>query len=402
MKELSKEMTVKAGQKCTAIRRAIIPEKYIDDVSIALKERLEKVTIGEPPQKEVRMGPLASAEQKSEVLDKIRELKQHCQVVIDNNDKFDVIGGCPSKGAFVAPTVLLCESPLKNKDVHEIEAFGPVTTLMPYNGAEEAIKLAKMGEGSLVGSLVTSDQQITREIVIGSASHHGRLLVLNKSCAKESTGHGSPLPSLVHGGPGRAGGGEEMGGVRGVFHYMQRTAIQGHPDSIMAITQTYQEGATQTFDQIHPFKKYFEELHIGDCHKTHGRTVTEADIIQFANVSWDHFYAHTDITSLDGSFFEERVAHGYFIMSAAAGLFVDPAKGPVMANYGLDDLRFVKPVYAGTTIFVELTVKEKIDQENKEDEKPRGIVKWQVTVKDQLEELVALGTILTLVEKKGL
>jgi oxepin-CoA hydrolase/3-oxo-5,6-dehydrosuberyl-CoA semialdehyde dehydrogenase len=298
-------------------------------------------------------------------------------------------------------TLLYCKNPLSNLEPHNVEAFGPVSTVIPYSTTGEAIELAKMGKGSLVGSIVTADDHFAKEIILGTAAWHGRLMVLNKDCAKESTGHGSPMPHLVHGGPGRAGGGEEMGGVRGVMHYMQRTALQGSPTTLTHVLNTYLPGAKQTEDVVHPFRKYFEDLKVGDTWTTHKRTVTEADIVNFANISGDNFYAHTDETSLEGTLFEKRVAHGYFIMSAAAGLFVDPKKGPVLANYGIDELRFTKPVYVGATIGVKLTVKEKIYQEKRgDDDIPKGIVKWYVQVSDETGELVALATILTLVQRR--
>lgn len=402
IKEVSKEMTVKAGQKCTAVRRTIVPEKLIPEVAKALKERLEKVSMGDPTQEGVRMGPLAGIEQVQEVLSKVQELKKTCELFY-HNENFTLAGGSKEKGSFFPPTLLIAKDALRESACHNIEAFGPVSTIMGYKNTDEAIELAKKGKGSLVGSLVTYDKAFAKEVVLGAASHHGRLLMLNRDCAKESTGHGSPMPQLVHGGPGRAGGGEEMGGVRGISHYMQRTAIQGHPSMLTHLTEVYQPGAERPEVNLHPFKKYFEELEIGETLTTHKRTVTEADIVNFANLSWDHFYAHTDETAIDSeTFFEKRVAHGYFIISAAAGLFVSPGKGPVLANYGLDELRFMKPVYVGATIGVKLTVKEKIAQVDREGEIPRGIVKWQVEVTDQEGEMVALATILTLVKKRPL
>jgi oxepin-CoA hydrolase/3-oxo-5,6-dehydrosuberyl-CoA semialdehyde dehydrogenase len=398
IKEVSKEMTVKAGQKCTAVRRIIVPENRVDEVGKALAARLDKVVIGDPLDKDVRMGSLASRDQLDEVSSKVAELSSLAKMIY-SRENLELKGGSKDKGAFISPTLFYCDRPFEKTAVHEIEAFGPVSTIVPYKSTSEAVELANMGRGSLVGSVVTADDNIATEIVLGASPWHGRMLVLNKDCAKESTGHGSPMPQLVHGGPGRAGGGEEMGGLRGVFHYMQRTAIQGSPTTLSKITGVYQPKAKQTKPPKHPFRLHFEELEVGHTHTTHKRTITETDIVNFANVSWDHFYAHTDTTSLEGSFFEQRVAHGYFIISAAAGLFVDPGKGPVLANYGLDELRFIKPVYAGATIFVKLTVKEKIDQENKPEDRPRGIVKWQVEVFDETEETVALGTILTLVAK---
>lgn len=398
IKEVAKEITVKAGQKCTAIRRTIVPASKVEAVKEALSKRLAKVVIGDPREEGVRMGPLASCSQKEDVLAKIQELRASCELVYQS--ELQLKGGDAEKGAFVPPTVLFCADPFKNKAVHETEAFGPVTTIIPYQNLDEAIELVNMGEGSLVSSIVTTDARVSQDFVLGTAAFNGRILILNESCAKESTGHGSPMPQLVHGGPGRAGGGEEMGGVRGVFHYMQRTAIQGHPTSITDVTQVYQRGGEFKSDVRHPFSKYFEELEVGETLITQKRTVTEADIVNFANLSWDHFYAHTDVTSLEGTIFEQRVAHGYFVISAAAGLFVKGDKGPVLANYGLDELRFLKPVYAGATIGVKLTCKEKISQDPKPDESPRGIVKWLVDVYDESGETVALATILTLVQKK--
>jgi len=399
VKELAKEMTVKAGQKCTAIRRAIIPEDLVDAVSKAVQARLQKITIGDPQVEGVRMGSLASREQLEEVQSKIEQLKKNNEVIYQNQ-QLELKGGSLEKGAFISPTLLLCSQPFQNDDVHNIEAFGPVSTLIPYKTTEEAAILANKGEGSLVGSIVSYDSSFISELTAEIASHHGRLYFLDRECAKEATGHGSPLPQLVHGGPGRAGGGEEMGGLRGVFHYMQRTAVQGHPSVITDITHIYQPGSKKIESEHHPFRYYFEDLFVGQTLTTHKRTITEADIVNFANVSWDHFYAHTDDTSFENTLFEKRVAHGYFIISAAAGLFVHPAKGPVLANYGLDELRFTKPMYVGATMYVKLTCKEKIIQEDREDEVPRGIVKWNVEVYDETNELSALATILTMVAKK--
>ncbi|MCL4149189.1 UNVERIFIED_CONTAM: hypothetical protein GTU68_031948 [Idotea baltica] len=400
IKEIRKEMTVKCGQKCTAIRRIFVPEPMIQDVQIALGKALSQTTIGDPTIKEVRMGALAGKVQVKEVQERLDILLNNSEIVFGDRENFEVIGADRNKGSFLSPILMLQMEPHEYTDVHNVEAFGPASTLMPYNGIEEAITLAKMGMGSLCSSISTYDDKLAREYVVGAASHHGRILVLNRDCAKESTGHGSPMPMLVHGGPGRAGGGEEMGGMRGVKHYMQRCAIQGSPTTLTEITQSYQYGAAFKDPGKHPFKKHFEELEIGDTIVTHKRTITEADIVNFANVSWDHFYAHTDITSLDGTTFEQRVAHGYFILSAAAGLFVDPAKGPVLLNYGLDECRFTKPIYAGATIGVKCTVKEKIDQEKKsENDIPKGIVKFLVEVYDETGETVALATILTMIKK---
>ena len=400
IKEVQKEMTVKAGQKCTAIRRIIVPANKVEDVQIALGKRLAKTTLGDPSVEGVRMGSLAGLEQREEVKEKVLELSKSQEIVYGDLNHFDVVGADKEKGAFLAPILFLNDDPFTKTDCHNIEAFGPVSTIMPYKNIEEAIELAKMGKGSLVCSIITADDSIAKEFVMGAAANHGRILILNADCAKESTGHGSPMPMLTHGGPGRAGGGEEMGGKRGVMHYLQRTAVQGHPTSITKVTNVFQYGAAQTENDVHVFRKHFEELEIGETVFTQKRTITEGDIVNFANVSWDHFYAHTDVTSLDGTIFEERVAHGYFILSAAAGLFVDAKKGPVLLNYGLEECRFVKPVYAGATIGVRFTVKEKVDQEKRSEEDiAKGIVKFLVDVYDETGETVAIATILTMVKK---
>ncbi len=400
IKELRREMTVKAGQKCTAVRRIFVPENKMEDTWKALTKALGQTTIGNPENEKVRMGALAGLSQREEVRAQVRRLLASSQMIYGSLDSVTVIDADATKGAFISPLLLLNETPFTSEEPHEIEAFGPVSTIMPYKGAEEAIALSKKGKGSLCSSIVTADPNIARSYVLGAATHHGRILIINEECAKENTGHGSPLPLLVHGGPGRAGGGEEMGGIRGVKHYMQRVAVQGSPSMITSLTHTYQPHARQLVEEKHPFRKYFEELQIGDTVITHKRTITEADISNFANLSWDHFYAHTDHTSLDGTLFEKPVAHGYLILSAAAGLFVDAGKGPVMLNYGLEECRFLKPVYAGTTIGVKLTCKEKIAQEKKLDtDLPRGIVKWYVDVYDNTVESVAIATILTMVQK---
>jgi oxepin-CoA hydrolase/3-oxo-5,6-dehydrosuberyl-CoA semialdehyde dehydrogenase len=401
IKEVRKEMTVKCGQKCTAIRRVIVPENLMEDVQIALGKSLQKTTIGDPRVEGVRMGALAGKSQVEEVRERILMLKENAELVYGDIEKVETLGGDPEKGAFFSPILLRQDNPFTHTAAHEVEAFGPVATIMPYKDMEEAIQLSKMGKGSLVTSISTFDDKIAREYVLGAASHHGRILILNRENAKESTGHGSPMPLLVHGGPGRAGGGEEMGGVRGVKHYMQRCAIQGSPTTLTEVTQQYQVGGKYKDPGKHVFRKYFEELQVGETVITHKRTVTDADIVNFANVSWDHFYAHTDATSLEGTIFEQRVAHGYFILSAAAGLFVDPGKGPVLLNYGLEECRFTKPVYPGMTIGVRLTVKEKVDQEKRDEEDiPKGIVKFLVDVYDETGETVAIATILTMVQKK--
>ncbi len=401
IKEVRKEMTVKAGQKCTAIRRIFVPGNRMEEVWKDISKALSQTTIGNPRNEKVRMGSLAGLGQREEVISQVNKLLSSSRIIYGSLDKVDVIDADAGQGAFMSPVLLVNDNPMSTSEAHEIEAFGPVSTVMPYRDIDEAIELSRKGKGSLCSSIVTADDRIAVDYVLGAATHHGRILVLNSDCAKESTGHGSPLPLLVHGGPGRAGGGEEMGGVRGVHHYMQRVAVQGSPTTLTAVTRIYQQHGKTREEERHPFRKYFDELQIGDTLHTHKRTVTEADIVNFANVSWDHFYAHTDHTSLEGTVFEKPVAHGYFILSAAAGLFVDAAKGPVLLNYGLEECRFMKPVYAGSTIGVQLTCKEKTEQEQKdENDIPKGIVKWLVEVRDETGDLVALATILTMVRKK--
>jgi oxepin-CoA hydrolase/3-oxo-5,6-dehydrosuberyl-CoA semialdehyde dehydrogenase len=400
VKECVKEMTIKAGQKCTAVRRIIVPENLLDEVQDAIAARLATTKIGDPATEGVRMGALATKLQVERVRANVDLLAQSQQMVFGNLDNFEVMGASKEAGAFFPPVLFRNENPFTATAVHDIEAFGPVATIMPYKDMGAAIELAKMGKGSLVSSIVTPSNTEAVEYVVGAASMHGRILVLNKDCAKESTGHGSPMPLLTHGGPGRAGGGEEMGGKRGVLHYLQRTAIQGHPSTITAITQQFQVGAAMPEAQPHVFRKHFEELVVGETVFTHKHTVTDADIVNFANVSGDNFYAHMDATSLEGTIFERRVAHGYFILSKAAGLFVDPKKGPVLLNYGIEEARFTKPVYPGATIGVRFTVKEKIDQEKRSEEDiAKGIVKFLVDVFDETGETVALATILTMVKK---
>jgi oxepin-CoA hydrolase/3-oxo-5,6-dehydrosuberyl-CoA semialdehyde dehydrogenase len=402
IKEVRKEVTVKCGQKCTAIRRVIVPEAYLEDVQIALGKAFAKTVVGNPRNEAVRMGSLAAQSQRADVLEKLALLRQDSELVYGDPSKVDVIDASYDQGAFLSPMLLVNNDPFHKTATHEVEAFGPITTLMPYDTLEDAVALTKMGKGSLVCSITTHDNRIARDFVLDSASHHGRILVLNRESAPESTGHGSPMPLLVHGGPGRAGGGEEMGGKRGVMHYLQRTAIQGSPTTLTAITHVYQYGAHQPEAEPHLFRQYFEDLQIGHTVFTHKHTVTEADIVNFANVSGDNFYAHMDATSLEGTIFERRVAHGYFVLSKAAGLFVDPKKGPVLLNYGLDEARFTKPVYPGMTLGVRFTVKEKADQEKRTPEDiAKGIVKFLVDVYDETGETVALATILTMVKKRN-
>ena len=401
IKEVSKEITVKAGQKCTAVRRIFVPDSLIDEVQSALIKRLASTKVGDPSLEGVRMGALATQLQVERVRENATLLAKSQEMVFGSLvDEVQVLGADAKHGAFFSPILFRNNNPFQQTDVHDIECFGPVSTLMPYKSLEDAISLARMGKGSLVSSIVTPDDQEAMDYVLGAGSMHGRVLVLNERCAKESTGHGSPMPLLTHGGPGRAGGGEEMGGKRGVLHYLQRTAIQGHPSTITKITQQFQVGADMPEANPHVFRKHFEELVIGETVFTHKHTVTDADIVNFANVSGDNFYAHMDATSLEGTIFERRVAHGYFVLSKAAGLFVDPKKGPVLLNYGLDEARFTKPVYPGATLGVRFTVKEKIDQEKRsEDDIAKGIVKFLVDVYDETGETVALATILTMVRK---
>lgn len=401
VKEVRKEMTTKAGQKCTAVRRIFVPANKLEDVYIDLGKSLGQTIIGNPLNSRVRMGSLAGQTQRNEVKQQVQRLLASSQVIYGSLDSVDVVDADAQTGAFISPLLLLNQQPQHSKEVHEVEAFGPVATVMPYATMEEAVYLAKMGKGSLCSTIVTASEKNARHYILGAGTHHGRILILNNDCAKESTGHGSPLPMLVHGGPGRAGGSEEMGGVRGVKHYMQRMAVQGSPTMLTAVGNSYQPHAKQVEDVVHPFRKYFEDLQVGETLVTAKRTITEADISNFANLSWDHFYAHTDHTALEGTPFEKPVAHGYFILAAAAGLFVDAKKGPVLLNYGIDELRFTKPVYAGTTIGVRLTVKEKTQQDKKDDaDVPKGIVKWYVEVYDNTGETVAVATILTMVRRR--
>ena len=400
IKEVTREITVKAGQKCTAVRRIIVPGNLLEEVQDAVSKRLASTTIGDPSQEGVRMGSLATQLQVQRVRESVELLAESQDIVYGNMDEFEVVGADKNKGAFFSPILFRNDDPFNKIDCHSVEAFGPVSTIMPYKNIDEAIELARMGKGSLVSSIVTPDDKEATEYVVGAASMHGRILVLNKECAKESTGHGSPMPLLSHGGPGRAGGGEEMGGMRGVMHYLQRTAIQGHTTTITNITKQFQIGAEMPEANPHVFRQHFEELNIGDTVFTHKHTVTETDIVNFANVSGDNFYAHMDATSLEGTIFEERVAHGYFLLSKAAGLFVDPKKGPVLLNYGVEEARFTKPVYVGATIGVRFTVKEKIDQEKREEtDVAKGIVKFLVDIFDETGETVGIATILTMVKK---
>ncbi len=396
IKEVVREMTVKCGQKCTAIRRAIVPRETAPAVIDALSRALSEVVVGDPAKEEVTMGALASQEQRAEVLERVGELLQFSELVYDGTREGRLQADDPEAGAFLAPQLLYCEEPLTQRRVHEIEAFGPVTTIMPYDSVDQATTLANLGQGSLVSSIVTCDNRFARDLVLAIGSWHGRLLILNRDCARESTGHGSPLPYLVHGGPGRAGGGEEMGGIRGVLHYMQRTALQGSPTTLGVVAGCWMPGGQRRESQPHPFRKSLSELRIGDSLTTRGRKLTLQEIEAFAELSGDRFYAHMDEAAARANpFFEGRVAHGYFIVSAAAGLFVDPAPGPVLANYGLENLRFLTPVYPDDEIRVEFTCKQIIPRENED----YGEVRWDCRVLNQKDEVVATYDVLTLVAK---
>lgn len=393
IKEVANEMTVKTGQKCTAIRRTIIPKELVEDVIEALKKRLDKTTVGDPASEKTHMGPLASSRQAARFGEQLQKL-------VDVTDTVYTAGN-DEKDAYTSPKVLLCKTPDTVDEVHNTEAFGPVTTILPYEHIDQAIELANRADGSLVGSLFTNDDDAARVITLGCAPYHGRFMIINRNSAKESTGHGSPMPHMVHGGPGHAGGGEELGGARAVLHNMQRVALQGSPTTIMNIVQQHIKGAETRESEQHPFKKYFEELSVGEALTTHRRTVTEADIVNFGCLSGDHFYAHFDDVAAKDSLFEKRVAHGYFVLSAAAGMFVHPAPGPVMLNYGLEDLRFVKPVYPGDTIQAKLIVNRKtVRQKRETDKEPYGMVWFDVEVANQNGEPVAEYTILTLVKRK--
>jgi oxepin-CoA hydrolase / 3-oxo-5,6-dehydrosuberyl-CoA semialdehyde dehydrogenase len=412
IKEIRKEMTSKAGQKCTAIRRIFVPENKMEDVWKDIGKSLAETIIGNPENEKVRMGALAGQSQREEVKAQVQKLLATSQLIYGSLDSVEVIDADANKGAFMSPLLLMNHQPFISEEPHTIEAFGPVSTIMPYKNIDEAIALSKKGKGSLCCSVVTADEKIATSFVIGAGSHHGRILVLNNDCNKESTGHGSPLPLLVHGGPGRAGGGEEMGGLRGIKHYMQRVAVQGSPTMLTAITNVYQPNAKGKESSVHPFKKYFDELYIGDQLITKKRMITAEDIDRFAELSGDHFYAHINTTDFTNTMFERQVAHGYFILSAAAGLFVDNyEKNPVLLNYGIDELRFTKPVYPGMSIHIRFTCKEKIEQEIKEinpdvpaalgTDIPRGIVKWYVEIFDEVDEKAGVGTILTMVAKRS-
>ena len=401
VREVGREMVAKAGQKCTAIRRVMVPQEHVQAVCDKLKERLSKITIGDPSVEGVRMGALASIDQLEDVKANIQELLKTSELVLGGDGSFKPTGDGTEKGAFIEPHLLLCRNPENGCGAHDIEAFGPVATVIPYNTLDEAVELVAKGRGSLVTTVTTRDPVTIAKLAPALAAYHGRLHLLDAEAAKESTGHGSPLPMLKHGGPGRAGGGEELGGIRAVFHYLQRTAIQGSPTMLAAVTGEYIRGAKVIENDIHPFRYHFEDLQIGQSLLTHRRTVTEADLVNFGCLSGDHFYMHFDEIAARNSQFGKRIAHGYFVLSAAAGMFVHPAEGPVLANYGLDTLRFIEPVAPGDTIRARLTCKRKIDQgRTSPDGHPQGVVVWDVQVTNQEDELVASYDILTLVAKK--
>ncbi|BAP38416.1 3-oxo-5,6-dehydrosuberyl-CoA semialdehyde dehydrogenase/oxepin-CoA hydrolase [Acinetobacter guillouiae] len=402
VREVFREMTTKAGQKCTAIRRAFVPLELLETVQTRLITKLKNVVVGNPERENVTMGALASVKQKHDVAEKVEQLNQEAEIVFGSHlrQDFTIQAENPKQGAFYPPTVLVCKNPSQATTIHQIEAFGPVVTLMPYANLQELADLVARGEGSLVASVVRNADENVEQIIAKIAPWHGRVHILDSENAKESTGHGSPLPYLVHGGPGRAGGGEELGGLRAVKHYMQRTAIQGSPKAMTQIGHSWTIGSEIFEDRVHPFKKSFDELRIGERLLTARRTVTEADIVNFAGLSGDHFYAHMDKIAAADSIFGDRVAHGYFIVSAAAGLFVDAAPGPVIANYGMDNLRFVEPVKIGDTIQVELTCKQKNPKPLQDpSQKAHGVVVWDIKVKNQRHELVATYDILTLVNR---
>jgi oxepin-CoA hydrolase / 3-oxo-5,6-dehydrosuberyl-CoA semialdehyde dehydrogenase len=402
VKEVAREMTGKAGQKCTAIRRVIVPEHLVDVVGERLRARLAKIVVGDPKVEGVRMGALASLDQQRDVGARVEMLARGNDVLFSARDGFNPVGEGCAAGAFFAPTLLLCRNAMVNDAVHDIEAFGPVSTMMTYRDIDEALALAARGKGSLVTTLVTKDPAIAAHAVPVAAASHGRVHILDRVAAVDSTGHGSPLPMLKHGGPGRAGGGEELGGIRAVKHFLQRAAVQGSPTMLAAVTGEYVRGAAVKESEVHPFRRYFEDLEIGHSLLTHRRTVSEADIVNFGGVSGDYFYMHFDEIAARDTQFGKRIAHGYFVLSAAAGLFVSPAPGPVLANYGLDNLRFVAPVAIGDTIRARLTCKRKVDRNRTDDHgRGQGVVAWDVQVTNQDDELVASYDILTLVQKRG-
>ncbi|RJK95999.1 phenylacetic acid degradation bifunctional protein PaaZ [Vallicoccus soli] len=397
VRQLVTEMTAKAGQKCTAIRRALVPSALVDAVVGAVEARVaEKVRVGHPQADGVTMGALVSLRQRDEVRSRVGDLQRSARLAVGDPARFDVTGADADRGAFLPPLLLVAEDPWR-PEVHEVEAFGPVSTVVGYASTAEAVELAARGRGSLVGSVVSNDPGVVRDVVLGVAPWHGRVLVLDRDSAGESTGHGSPLPHLTHGGPGRAGDGEELGGVRAVRHFMQRTALQGSPRALSAVTGTWVPGAPRRTPQRHPFQLSLAELRVGDSVESGPRTVTLEDIDRFTELSGDRFYAHTDDEAARANpFFEGRVAHGYFLVSLAAGLFVEPSPGPVLANYGLEDLRFLTPVSPGDAVRVVLTAKSiapRVDADY-------GEVRWDARLLNQRDELVATYDVLTLVAKQ--
>ncbi|TAM74554.1 phenylacetic acid degradation bifunctional protein PaaZ [bacterium] len=400
--EVVKEMRVKAGQKCTAIRRVLAPRGVVDELSARLRDKLSAVVVGDPRLEGVQMGPLASVAQRTDVLSHLRSLHAVCGTIYDGSTAGGLKGGDARHGAFLTPVLLICERPHETAAVHDVEVFGPVSTVLPYDDVDEALQLAARGRGSLVATVVTRDPAVAAHAVRRAAAYHGRILVLDAEAAPESSGHGSPLPTLKHGGPGRAGGGEELGGLRAVTHYLQRAAVQGSPTMVAAVVGEYVRGARRFESEVHPFRRYFDDLRIGESLLTHRRTVTEADIVAFGGISGDFFYMHFDEVAARESSFGQRIAHGYFVLSAAAGLFVSPAPGPVLANYGLDTLRFVKPVRIGDTIQARLTCKRKVDRRKADAQGRRhGVVTWDVEVRNQDDDLVASYDILTLVAMRA-
>ena len=394
IKEVAREMTAKTGQKCTAIRRALVPAEFTADAVTALQAALKKIVVGDPRSEGVRMGPLVSMEQRTDVLARVADLRREADLVSGDPNHVDLHDADSKRGAFVPPLLLLCRDPHAARAVHDVEAFGPVATILPYRGTADAIALARRGGGSLAASVFTADHALASELALGLAPYHGRILVVDRTCAKESTGHGSPLAPLIHGGPGRAGGGEEMGGIRGVLHYMQRAAIQGSPDTLTAIGGRWVRGSRERDPGVHPFRIAFNELKLGDTFKSAEREVTITDIERFAELSGDTFYAHMDeAQAARNPLFGGRVAHGYFLISAAAGLFVDPDYGPVLGNYGLDNLRFVKPVKPEDRIKVRLSCAHK----SLRAEKGWGEVGWDTEITNQLGETCASYTVLTMV-----
>ena len=392
IKEVATEMTVKAGQKCTAIRRAIAPSSHVDAVIVALRETLSKITIGDPALETVRMGPVVGLDQRRSVLTHVTKLRAEAELVSGDPENFNVVGADAKRGAFMTPLLLHCADAMKAEAVHAIEAFGPVCTVMSYDGIEQAIMLANKGEGSLVASVYTHDPKIASDVVFGIGSFHGRLVLIDRDCAKDNTGHGSPMPQMTHGGPGRAGGGEELGGVRSLAHYMQRVALQGSPKMLTAVTGHWSKSAPIVEKDRHPFRYHFEDLDIGQTFHSKEREITLDDIEHFARFTGDNFYAHMDEEATKGHpFFPGRVAHGYLLLSFAAGLFVDPDPGPVLANYGLDSLRFVKPVQPGESIKVRLTAKDKSPRN-----KQYGEVRWDIEITTGTGETAATYELLTM------